>query len=89
MAESLLGLRQSTEIKIPEFDSHLDVSGIAFNGLEHGVQTFSIASDAHDMSQLGCTALAEEILIGLGVPDERIWRPALPARVTGSHLTAS
>lgn len=55
---------------------------------EQGV-TFALASDAHDISQLGCTALAEDILEQLGVPDERIWRPALPPRVTGSHLASA
>jgi histidinol phosphatase-like PHP family hydrolase len=53
--------------------------------LEHGA-TLSICSDAHDIGQLGTTAAAEEILERLGVPDDRVYHPSLPPRVTGSHL---
>ena len=42
---------------------------------EQGVM-FSIASDAHNIRQLGATRSAEKLLEELGVPDERIWTPA-------------
>jgi len=48
--------------------------------------TLSIASDAHDISRLGATALVEDLLERIGVTDERLWRPSLPPRVTGAHL---
>ena len=46
--------------------------------------TLSIASDSHDIGQLGTTALVEEILEQIGVSEDRIWYPSLPPRVTGS-----
>ena len=48
--------------------------------------TLSIASDAHDIGRLGSTSLVEDLFEQIGVADERIYHPALPPRVTGSHL---
>ncbi len=53
--------------------------------LEYGA-TLSIASDAHDISRLGTTTIVEDLLERLEVPDDRIYHPSLPPRVTGSHL---
>lgn len=53
--------------------------------LDYGA-TLSIASDAHDIGHLGTTAMVEDLLERLEVPDERIYHPSLPPRVTGAHL---
>jgi len=54
---------------------------------EYGA-TLSIASDAHDIARLGSTTVVEDVLEALGVPDDRIYHPALPPRITGSSLAA-
>jgi len=48
--------------------------------------TLSMCSDAHDIAQLGTTRLVEDIFERLAVPDDRIYHPSLPPRVTGAHL---
>jgi histidinol phosphatase-like PHP family hydrolase len=50
--------------------------------------TLSIASDAHDIGQLGTTALVEDILHQIGVTDDRVWYPSLPPSVIGSQVRA-
>ena len=41
---------------------------------EEGV-VFAIGSDAHHLAAVGSSRVCEEILDGLGVEEERIWRP--------------
>ena len=40
---------------------------------------FTVASDAHDISALGHTDYVEGIVDGLGIPEERIWKPTKKA----------
>lgn len=37
--------------------------------------TFSVASDAHDISHLGSTRVVEHVLESIGVEDHRVWVP--------------
>ena len=39
------------------------------------------------LSHLGSTSLVEDVFEQIGVADEHIYHPALPPRVTGSHLS--
>jgi histidinol phosphatase-like PHP family hydrolase len=40
--------------------------------------TFSLGSDAHELNEFDTIRLAWDVADRLGIPDERIWRPASP-----------
>ena len=55
---------------------HPDVKTPFVNGLAEEGVLFSPCSDAHDIGQLERVRLAWDAIDRLGLPDDRIWRPA-------------
>ena len=48
--------------------------------------SISLGTDSHDISTLDTVIMGEEMIAELGIPEDRIWRPRVEARIGGSRL---